>query len=129
MLISGWRPDLPTTGTTSSPGELPAMDTDLAIAGLAWPGDRPLSSASLRVALPCSTASPRRWWVPNDRHAGRVAALSAWGSSGSTRSWRQDRGRAGKRQPGRTAALKAVLYRDAFAEMYGGSSRSPRWSA
>ncbi|BCO36515.1 MFS transporter [Mycobacterium heckeshornense] len=124
-LISGWRPDLPTRrhdilGLVS----LPAMDTDLVIAGVGLGlVIGPLSSASLRV-VPSVQHGIAAALVVVARMTGMLvglAALSAWGFqrfnqivAAKTAAVPENASLAER------LALKAVLYRDAFAEMYGG---------
>ncbi|HZU48128.1 MAG TPA: MFS transporter, partial [Mycobacterium sp.] len=124
-LISGWRPDLPShhhhiLGLVT----LPAMDTDLALAGVGLGlVIGPLSSASLRV-VPSAQHGIAAALVVVARMTGMlvgIAALSAWGFQ-----------RFNQIVAAKTAAIpsnaslaerlliKGELYRQSFAEMYGG---------
>ncbi|MGH3522260.1 MAG: MFS transporter [Mycobacterium sp.] len=124
-LISEWRSDLLTQGhDIFGLFTLPAMDTDLAIAGLGLGlVIGPLSSASLRV-VPAAQHGIASALVVVARMTGMligIAALSAWGF------YRFNQIVAAKSAavPDNASLLErlhaqGVLYRDSFAEMYGG---------
>ncbi|MGH3542832.1 MAG: MFS transporter, partial [Mycobacterium sp.] len=124
-LISEWRSDLLTQGhAIFGLFTLPAMDTDLAIAGLGLGlVIGPLSSASLRV-VPAAQHGIASALVVVARMTGMligIAALSAWGF------YRFNQIVAAKSAavPDNASLLErlhaqGVLYRDSFAEMYGG---------